>query len=111
MNDENALVNQSTEQGSGMMIEQSNSYELSNYYEELLSRFESVQDKHVKFRLSTIQQVKLRTSPADVTPKAGTGSGTGSGSGSGSGLLGDMGGEQALTGSGVTSGILFTVDF
>jgi hypothetical protein len=91
------------------MLKQSNSYELSNYYEELLSRFDSVQDKHVKFRLSTIQQVKLRTSPADVT--IGTGSGTGSGSGSGSGLLGDMGGEQALTGSGVTSGILFTVDF
>lgn len=102
MNNENALVNQSIEQGSGMILEQRNSYELSHYYEDLLSRFESVQDKHVKFRLSTIQQVKLRTSTADVTPKAG--------SGSGSGLLGDMGGEQAPAGSGVTSGILFTED-
>jgi hypothetical protein len=101
INDGNAADNPNNESATGMILQQTNSYELSNYYEELLCRFESVQEKHVKYRLSTIQQVKLRTSPGDGTLKAG----------SGAGLFGDVGGEQGPAGSGTSSSVLFTEDF
>jgi hypothetical protein len=101
INDGKAADNPTNESATGMILQQTNSYELSNYYEELLCRFESVQEKHVKVRLSTIQQVKLRTSPGDGTLKAG----------SGSGLFGDVGGEQGPAGSGTSSSVLFTEDF
>jgi hypothetical protein len=104
IHDGNAADSPNDENATGI-LQQNSSYELSNYYEELLCRFESVQEKHVKLRLSTIQQVKLRTSPGDGTSKAG------SGSGPGSGLSGDVGGEQGPTGSGTSSSVLFTEDF
>ena len=94
---------QNNDNVSGMILQQNNSYELSNYYEELLCRFESVQEKHVKYRLSAIQQVKLRTSPGEGTSKTGSGSGVG--------VIGDGGGEQGPTGAGTGSSVLFTEDF
>ena len=68
-----------------------NTIELNNLYSELLSNFQTVQDKHLTFRLSIIQQKKLNRPVSGIYLKMGSGS-------SGTNLVGEEGADPGPSG-------------